>query len=84
MLSEAWPPCIGRMRHRFYYDNPLGLQTIGFPQAGSTQLPPDPLGRGRCASLIPSGILLATTGQQVVTWTSQSFSPFAKPDQAEV
>ena len=42
---------------------PLGLQKIGFPLAGSTQLPPDLLGRGRCANLIPSGILLATTGQ---------------------
>ena len=54
------------------------------PQAGSTQLPPDPLGRGCCANLIPSRILLATTGQ-VVTWTSQScsmyFLPFAKPNQ---
>ena len=26
---------------------PLGLHKIGFPQAGSTELPPDPLGRGR-------------------------------------
>ena len=33
---------------------PLDLQQIPFPQAGSTQLPPDPLGRGRCINLTQS------------------------------
>ena len=50
---------------------------MGFPQAGSTQLPPDPLGRARCINLTQSGILLATTGQSLhwfhwscVWWTT--------------
>ena len=49
-------------------DSPLDLQQIGFRQAGSTQLPSDPLGRGSCINLTQSGILLATTGQGSLHW----------------
>ena len=52
---------------------PLGLHKIGFPQAGSTELPPDPLGRGRWANLTPSGILLSTTGQGYLHWLQWSW-----------
>ena len=40
---------------------PLGVLQIGFPQAVSTQLPPDPIGWGCWINAIPSRILLATT-----------------------